>query len=49
MYIQSLTGSAGTGDLKIEAKPDTVSLGAAYGLSPEQAAFFKVEARINIW
>lgn len=52
MHTQSLTGSAGAGDLEIEVTTaksvsDTVPLGAAYALSPEQAAFFKTETGID--
>ena len=50
MDTQTLTGSTGAGDLKVGAvigKPDTIPLGAAYGLSPDQAIFFKTETGIN--
>ena len=49
MHTQSLTGYAGAGDLKVSAvlKPDTEPLAAAYGLSPEQATFFKGETGID--
>lgn len=49
METQTLTVHAGTGDLKVTAVilPDTEPLGAGYGLSPEQANFFKAETRID--
>ena len=47
--MQTLTGCAGTGDLKATAviNPNTESLTAGYGLSPEQATFFKAETGID--
>lgn len=49
MDTQTLTGHAGAGDLNITAvlKPDTEPLAAVYGLSPQQATFFKAETGIN--
>ena len=49
MDTQTFTGLAGAGDLEISAvvKVDTETLGATYGLSPEQATFFKAQTGIN--
>ena len=49
MDTQTLTGRTGAGDVKLTAvvKPDTEPLDAAYGLSPEQATFFKAQIGIN--
>ena len=48
--MQTLTGCAGAGDLKatVVVNPDTELLTAGYyGLSPEQATFFKAETGID--
>ena len=49
MDTQTPTGRTGAGDIKLTAvvQPYTEPLDAAYGLSPEQATFFKAQTGIN--